>query len=129
MSRPRFGTESYQRAMFLKDRALALVQKQGRSQKTNVGRVRMYDAPEFSILFSDPATFAEWTVDLKTMTPRQRIAAMLYPEGFVPSYHLDVWALDSRGKRGKGLSIVWNTEEIAQVITFKRGDWEKPLLS
>lgn len=82
MSRPKIGSGSYNRAVFLKDRALSIVQERGSIKQTNVGRVRMYKARELIILFSDPTTFAEISIDIKTLTPRQQGRSCCIPKAW-----------------------------------------------
>ena len=128
MARLKVGSEGYIRAVFLKDRALSAIQQHGNSRKTNVGPVWTYDSPDLSILFSDLTTFAEANIDFKDLTPRQRAAAVLFPEAMEPRRHLDIWAY-TKGKRQKTLSVVWDEGSLPEVVTFKRGDWERQLLS
>jgi hypothetical protein len=97
-----------QRAIELRDIALALVQARGTLQSesckstSTVHRVLIFDSDGFKILYR---------------TPFQRLP------GATISYGLDVW------RNGKVLSIEWTEDDDGRVdvICYKAGPWEAEL--
>lgn len=97
------GGQKYSRAMFLKERALEIVERHGVIERIgNAGVCRVRRGQGFSISYYDPES-----ADCDEF------------------YHLDVHANGS----GKVFSVRWRGEDAPEVVTFKRGPWETFFLS
>lgn len=97
------GPRKYERAVFVKERALEMIQRYGiivAIRDRGFGRRVFYDG--FLIWYTDPET-------------------AICDE----YYHLDVYA----DGRGKVLNVRWKNNEAPEVVTFKRGTWEDYFLS
>jgi hypothetical protein len=96
-------TPAKDRALFLKERALDLVQRQGSVERiANHGVARAYHGAAFRIWYADPET-----------------------SECDEFHHLDVW-----DNERKVLSVVWlPLMEHPEVVSFKRGHWEAYFLS
>lgn len=103
-SKRMMSRKRYERAIFLKDRALETVLRNGAMQPFgDDGLVRKHERSEFSIVYADPQN-AHWD----------------------EFHHLSVYAVDS----GKVFSVVWKSEGPGnKIVTFKRGAWEEYFLS
>jgi hypothetical protein len=100
-----------ERASFLKDRALEMVQRQGSSlQMPDYGIALECTRPSFQILYYDPANLDPATVS---------------HSGY---HYLDIYAAGrgtQEARREKVFSVRWIFEADLEVITFKRGEWEQ----
>ena len=94
----------YERAIFLKDRALEMVLRNGAMKWFgDDSLVRKHERPEFIIVYADPK-IAQWD----------------------EFHHLSVYAEN----RGKVFSVVWKSEGPEnKIVTFKRGAWEEYFVS
>jgi hypothetical protein len=93
----------------LRETAIEIVKNNGKFKPVRCGdkQVPVMSAKrgDFSLMYS---------------TPFQRIS------NSAPDYMLDVW---HSGENKKVLSLHWNENEPAMVVAFKRGDWERALLT
>jgi hypothetical protein len=99
----KIGTRKYERAMFLRERALEMIHRHGIVvvvRDRGFGRQARYDG--FSVWYTDPET-AECD----------------------EYHHLDVHAENC----GKVSNVRWKDNQAPEVVTFKRGSWEEYSLS
>lgn len=97
------GPNKYNRAVFLKERALEMVRRYGIIVHiSNRGVARECRSSAFTVFYADPET-AECD----------------------EYYHLDVHA----DGRGKVFSVVWLGNGMPEVVTFRRGSWEEYFVS
>jgi hypothetical protein len=103
-SKRAMSRKRYERATFLKDRALEMVIRNGTMKWFgDDSLVRKHERPEFIIVYAD-AKIAQWD----------------------EFHHLSVYAED----RGKVFSVVWKSESPDNaIVTFKRGAWEEYFVS
>jgi hypothetical protein len=95
-------TPAKDRALFLKEQALAVVNRLGELERIHGhGIGRAYHCPAFRIWYADPAT-----------------------SECDQFYHLDVWNTEH-----KVLSVVWLPDQSPEVVNFKRGPWEHYFLA
>jgi hypothetical protein len=105
----RLSPEKQKQAIFLRDRALEMVRRQGSTlQMPDYGISFECARPSFRILYYDPENLDPGTI------------------GYDFHYHhLDIYADEC----GKVFSARWKNDAALEVITFKRGPWEQVFLS
>jgi hypothetical protein len=97
---PSQPTSKQKQAIFLKDRALEMVQRHGSTlQMPDYGIALECVRPSFRIFYVDPEN-----VEV----------------GGDKFHHLDIYADGC----GKVFSARWETDAIPEIVTFKRGPWE-----
>lgn len=97
------GRAKYERALTLKECALELVRLEGIIVPIkDRGFGRRVSAKGFHVWYTDPETAISDHY-----------------------YHLDVYA----DGRGKVLNMIWQDDQAAEVVTFRRGPWEEYFLS
>ena len=106
-------TNKQKRAIFLKERALEMVLRQGSTlQMPNYGIALECVRPSFRIFYVDPENVENVDGD--------------------KYHHPDIYAV-GRGKREakrvKVFSARWESDAAPEVITFQRGPWEELFLS
>ena len=95
-------TPAKDRALFLKEQALEVVNRLGELEPIpSYGIGRAYSCPAFRIWYADPAT-----------------------SDCDEFHHLDVW-----NNEHKVLSVVWLPDQSPEVVSFKRGNWERYFLA
>jgi hypothetical protein len=103
------GGEEYERDIFLRDRAVEMAHRHGRSvQFPDYGIVRVCERPSITITYSDPETV------------HRRDKYQTY-------YHLSIFTLP--WPLGSVFSARWEPDAELEVIYFERGPWEEFFLS
>jgi hypothetical protein len=110
---PSQPTSKQKQAIFLKDRALEMVQRHGSTlQMPDYGIALECARPSFRICYVDPENVENVSGD---------------------KYHrLDIYAVGrgkQEAKRVKVFSARWESGAAPEVITFQRGPWEELFLS
>lgn len=115
----------------LRDAALQLVERYGEWGETNIRRIRTGRQAPFLVVSTTPfQRRPQASDDVKYL--RALRAAQGAPVRLERACGVDVWAdlrVGAKLKPLKVLSLGWNEGSAIDVVTFKRGSWERELLA